>query len=249
MGGRKLGVQVAFAQFRSRGTSALAVIAGCLAVYAVFAMVFHWLVEPTVKSQPVAVRSEPASRVTAKARTSSTATTAAPEMTGSVRSQTSRVTSNPSGSTPPSIMAPEFKQAARSEPPPLWVVRKPGTSAAANTSKSRRPGKRRCGWSQSRPPPRRPRKGRRPLPSPRARTLPRQRHRKHRQPHSQQWSRPTPRRPSRKSRRRSRARPSGTSDRRESSGTPGSSSLRVRMGGPRSRRPRSAELNPRPAQV
>src|SRR6266446_6598776 len=116
-------------------------------------MVFHWLVEPTVKSQPVAayessgrtvqpsgtafvVRSEPASRVTAKARTSSTATTAAPEMTGSVRSQTSRVTSNPSGSTPPSIMAPEFKQAARSEPPPLWVVRKPGTSAAANTSKS-----------------------------------------------------------------------------------------------------------------
>src|SRR5262249_21419090 len=129
---------------------------GCLAVYGVFAVVFHWFVEPTVKSQPVAayeaparnvqpsntalvVRSEPASRVTSKARTSPTITTtpATPEMTGSVRSQTSRVER-----TRPSVGAPEFKQPAREEPrmrserPRMWVVTKPGTSAVATTSKS-----------------------------------------------------------------------------------------------------------------
>ena len=137
---------------RSRGKSALAVIGGCLAVYAVFAVVFHSLVEPAVKTQAVApyepaartaqpsatafgVRSEPAPRVTTKQRTSPTITTTptAPETTASVRSQASR--SNPSLSTPPSIVAPEFKQAARSEPPPKWVVTKPGTPAPGSAPK------------------------------------------------------------------------------------------------------------------
>ena len=39
---------------RSRGKSALAVIGSCLAVYAVFAVVFHSFIEPTVKTQAVA---------------------------------------------------------------------------------------------------------------------------------------------------------------------------------------------------
>src|SRR5439155_676085 len=118
----RCGMQLRLHSSRSRGKSALAVIGGCLAVYAVFAVVFHSLVEPAVKTQAVApyepaartaqpsatafaVRSEPAPRVTTKQRTSPTITTtpAAPEMTASVRSQASR--SNPSLSTPPSIVA------------------------------------------------------------------------------------------------------------------------------------------------
>jgi len=33
---------------RPRGSSALAVLGGCLGVYAVLAFVFHWLIEPSV---------------------------------------------------------------------------------------------------------------------------------------------------------------------------------------------------------
>ncbi len=112
----------------------MAVIGSCLAVYAVFAVVFHSLVEPAVKTQAVApyepaartaqpsatafaVRSEPAPRVTTKQRTSPTITTTptAPETTASVRS--------------------EFKQATRSEPPPKWVVTKPPTPAPGSAPK------------------------------------------------------------------------------------------------------------------
>ena len=114
---------------RSRGKSGLAVIGSCLAVYAVFAVVFHSFIEPTVKSQAVApyepsarnpqpsatafaVRSEPAQRVTAKQRTSPTITTtqAGPETTGSVRAQAPRA--NPSLSTPPRIAPPMMVTAA-----------------------------------------------------------------------------------------------------------------------------------------
>ena len=118
---------------RSRGKSALAVIGSCLAVYAVFAVVFHSFIEPTVKIQAVApyepsarnpqpsatafaVRSEPAQRVTAKQRTSPTITTtqAGPETTGSVRAQAPRA--NPSLSTPSRIAPPMMVTAAPPQP-------------------------------------------------------------------------------------------------------------------------------------
>jgi len=118
---------------RSRGKSALAVIGSCLAVYAVFAVVFHSFIEPTVKTQAVApyepsarntqpsatafaVRSEPAQRVTAKQRTSPTITTtqAGPETTGSVRAQAPRA--NPSLSTPSRVAPPMMVTAAPPQP-------------------------------------------------------------------------------------------------------------------------------------
>src|SRR6516164_936524 len=75
---------------RVRGSSALAVVGGCLGVYVVLATGFHWLVEPTLgKNQGVTayepsparivpdarqtvvapVRSEPASRLASKPST------------------------------------------------------------------------------------------------------------------------------------------------------------------------------------
>jgi hypothetical protein len=118
---------------RSRGKSVLAVIGSCLAVYAVFAVVFHSFIAPTVKSQAVApyepsarntqpsatafaVRSEPAQRVTAKQRTSPTITTtqAGPETTGSVRAQAPRA--NPFLSTPSRIAPPMMVTAAPPQP-------------------------------------------------------------------------------------------------------------------------------------
>lgn len=118
---------------RSRAKSALAVIGSCLAVYAVFAFVFHSFIEPSVKTQAAApyepaarnaqpsatafaVRSEPAPRVTTKQRTSPmiTTTPGAPETTASVRSQASRA--NPSLSTPSRIAPPMMVTAAPPQP-------------------------------------------------------------------------------------------------------------------------------------
>jgi hypothetical protein len=111
----------------------LAVIGSCLAVYAVFAVVFHSFIEPTVKTQAVApyepsarntqpsatafaVRSEPAQRVTAKQRTSPTIATtrAGPETTASIRAQASRA--NPSLSTPSRVAPPMTVTAAPPQP-------------------------------------------------------------------------------------------------------------------------------------
>jgi hypothetical protein len=111
----------------------LAVIGSCLAVYAVFAVVFHSFIEPSVKTQAVvpyepsarnaqpsatafAVRSEPAQRVTTKQRTSPTITStpAAPETTASIRAQASRA--NPSLSTPSRIAPPMMVTAAPPQP-------------------------------------------------------------------------------------------------------------------------------------
>src|SRR5947207_8421607 len=84
---------------RSRGSSALAVIGGCLGVYAVCAVAFHGLVEPTVAKHrgptldpvparivqgsrpPVgpAARSEPGSSVASKSAGSAAVTAAAPD--------------------------------------------------------------------------------------------------------------------------------------------------------------------------
>src|SRR5215831_12230713 len=87
MGGVWGGRQMRSKGSRFRRSSALAVVGGCLGVYAVFAVGFHWFVEPTLgKNQGVAAydpaparivplagapavppaRSEPASRLASK---------------------------------------------------------------------------------------------------------------------------------------------------------------------------------------
>src|SRR5215470_4235325 len=87
---------------RVRGSSALAVVGGCLGVYVVLATGFHWLVEPTLgKNQGVSayepsparivpdaapVRSEPASRLASKPST--TVRAAGPASSEAIRSET-----------------------------------------------------------------------------------------------------------------------------------------------------------------
>ena len=107
---------------RSRGSYALAVIGGCLGVYAVLAVAFHWLVEPTLaKNQGVAayepapvrivqspalpvvpaVRSEPPSRVASKPGTSATTAAAARESKETTRPEpASRVAAKPPTAAP-----------------------------------------------------------------------------------------------------------------------------------------------------
>jgi len=121
---------------RSRGKSAIAVIGSCLAVYAVFAVVFHSFIEPTVKTQAAApyepsarntqpsatafaVRSEPAQRVTAKQRTSPTITTtqAGPETTGSVRAQAPRANSRIAPPMMVTAATPQPAETGRAEAP------------------------------------------------------------------------------------------------------------------------------------
>src|SRR6516225_10581525 len=91
---------------RFRRSSALAVVGGCLAVYAVLAMGFHWFVEPTLgKNQAVSAydpsparivplsgppavapaRSEPASRLASKPAAS--VRSAGPAATEAIRSE------------------------------------------------------------------------------------------------------------------------------------------------------------------
>ena len=68
---------------RSRGSSALAVIGGCLGVYAVCAVAFHWVVEPTVARnrgpalEPVPVRTAQDTRPAAPARSEPVSSVAA----------------------------------------------------------------------------------------------------------------------------------------------------------------------------
>src|SRR5437660_1557626 len=101
------GIKLRLSSSRSRGSSALAVIAGGLGVYAVAAVGFHWFVEPTVaNSQAVvtyqapavvqysgsafapAVRSDQAASVATKSPTPGTATAAKSKDTA--RTQASR---------------------------------------------------------------------------------------------------------------------------------------------------------------
>src|SRR5262249_35015126 len=122
-------------QMRSKGSrfrrsSALAVVGGCLGVYAVFAVGFHWFVEPTLgKNQGVAAydpaparvvplagaaavppaRSEPASRLASKPAVSKVRSTG-PASTEAVRAE------------PPSRGAP---------PPMMTIVTKPAATARA----------------------------------------------------------------------------------------------------------------------
>lgn len=123
---------------RSRGSSVLAVVGGCLGVYAVFAVAFHWLVEPTVKNQAVAPY-EPSLARAVQSPATSFVTPARPNLP-------SRVTSKPpaSATAPMSATvaapAPKATEAARSEPPsrtpppPMTV-----TAAGTKPTESARP--------------------------------------------------------------------------------------------------------------
>src|SRR5215472_5391117 len=124
---------------RVRGSSALAVVGGCLGVYVVLATGFHWLVEPTLgKNQGVTayepsparvapdarqtvaapVRSEPASRLASKPST--TVRAAGPASSEAVRSETpGRVAS------PPPMMTIVTPARVASPPPMMTIVTKP----------------------------------------------------------------------------------------------------------------------------
>ena len=140
---------------RSRGSYALAVIGGCLGVYAVLAVAFHWLVEPTLaKNQGVAayepapvrivqspalpvvpaVRSEPPSRVASKPGTSATTAAAARESKETTRPEpASRVaakppTAAPATAAPVTAAAPQPTETARSEPPSRAAPQPPAST-------------------------------------------------------------------------------------------------------------------------
>jgi len=124
---------------RVRGSSALAVVGGCLGVYVVLATGFHWLVEPTLgKNQGVTayepsparivpdarqtvvapVRSEPASRLASKPST--TVRPAGPASSEAVRSEAPA-----RAASPPPMMTVVTPVRVASPPPMMTVVTKP----------------------------------------------------------------------------------------------------------------------------
>jgi hypothetical protein len=132
---------------RSRSSSILAVVGGCLAVYAVCAVGFHWLVEPTVKSQGVApyepsvativqpatsyvtpARSDVPSRVTSRPPASASMTAVAPKAVETARSEPPRVAS------PMTAAGPKATEPSRAEPPPPMIV----TAAAPQSAETAR---------------------------------------------------------------------------------------------------------------
>ena len=124
---------------RVRGSSALAVVGGCLGVYVVLATGFHWLVEPTLgKNQGVTayepsparvvpnarqtvavpVRSEPASRLASKPST--TVRAAGPASSEAIRSETPG-----RAASPPPMMTVVTPARVASPPPMMTIVTKP----------------------------------------------------------------------------------------------------------------------------
>jgi hypothetical protein len=149
---------------RFRRSSALAVVGGCLGVYAVFAVGFHWFVEPTLgKNQGVAAydpaparivplagapavppaRSEPASRLASKPAVSTKVRSTGPASTEAVRSEP------PSRGAPPPMMTivtkPAPTETARSEPPsraappPMMTVATKPAPGSTDTARSQPP--------------------------------------------------------------------------------------------------------------
>ena len=120
-----------FHRSRVRGSSALAVVGGCLGVYVVLATGFHWLVEPTLgKNQGVAAY-DPAPARIAPTPSSAVAPAVRPE-------PASRVASKPAASTivrttgPASTEAVRAAPASRAAPPPMMtVVTKPAPTEIA----------------------------------------------------------------------------------------------------------------------
>ena len=124
---------------RVRGSSALAVVGGCLGVYVVLATGFHWLVEPTLgKNQGVTayepsparvvpdarqtvaapVRSEPASRLASKPST--TVRAAGPASSEAIRSETPG-----RAASPPPMMTVDTPARGASPPPMMTIVTRP----------------------------------------------------------------------------------------------------------------------------
>src|SRR5216683_1589278 len=133
---------------RVRGSSALAVVGGCLGVYVVLATGFHWLVEPTLgKNQGVTayepsparivpdarqtvvapVRSEPASRVASKPST--TVRAAGPASSEAVRSEAPA-----RAASPPPMMTIVTSARVASKPPMMTI----GTKAAPGSTETAR---------------------------------------------------------------------------------------------------------------
>src|SRR5215475_6737049 len=153
------GMQMRSKGSRFRRSSALAVVGGCLGVYAVFAVGFHWFVEPTLgKNQGVAAydpaparvvplagaaavppaRSEPASRLASKPAVSTKVRSTGPASTEAVRAEP------PSRGAPPPMMTIVTKPAAgstdtaRSQPPSSVASEQatPDTVAAAESTET-----------------------------------------------------------------------------------------------------------------
>src|SRR5499433_806990 len=153
-GWRLGGIRMRFHRSRVRGSSALAVVGGCLGVYVVLATGFHWLVEPTLgKNQGVAaydpaparvvpdarqtvaapVRSEPASRLASKPST--TVRAAGPASSEAIRSETPG-----RAASPPPMMTIVTPARVASPPPMMTIVTKPAaepTETARAESPSR----------------------------------------------------------------------------------------------------------------
>src|SRR5215475_12197740 len=141
------GSKLRLGRSRSRSSSVVAVIGGCVAVYAVCAVGFHWVVEPAVKSQPVApyepfvatvvqpatsyvtpARSDVPSRVTSRPPASATMTATAPKAVETARSESPRV------APPMTVRAGKATEPSRSEPPPAMTV----TAAAPQSAEGAR---------------------------------------------------------------------------------------------------------------
>src|SRR5215831_11290919 len=156
-GWRLGGIRMRFHRSRVRGSSALAVVGGCLGVYVVLATGFHYLVEPTLgKNQGVAaydpapariaptpssavapaVRPEPASRVASKPAASTIVRTTGPASTEAVRAAPA------SRAAPPPMMTvvtqPAPTATARAEPPSPVAAEQPtsGAFAAAESTET-----------------------------------------------------------------------------------------------------------------
>src|SRR5215467_13029736 len=109
-GWRLGGMQMRSNGSRFRRSSALAVVGGCLAVYAVLAVGFHWFVEPTLgKNQAVSAYDPAPARIVPLS---------GPPAVAPARSEAaSRLASKPAASTKVRSAGPAPTEAARSEPP------------------------------------------------------------------------------------------------------------------------------------
>jgi len=118
---------------RFRRSSALAVVGGCLGVYAVFAVGFHWFVEPTLGKNHGVATYEPSPARIVPTPSSAVAPAVRPE-------PTSRVASKPAVSTKVRSTGPASAEAVRAEPPSrgapppmMTIVTKPAPTETARS--------------------------------------------------------------------------------------------------------------------
>src|SRR5262249_7564858 len=110
-GWRLGGMQMRSNGSRFRRSSALAVVGGCLAVYAVLAVGFHWFVEPTLgKNQAVSAYDPAPARIVPLS--------GPPAVAPSRSEAASRLASNPAASTKVTPAGPTAPDATPSQPSP-----------------------------------------------------------------------------------------------------------------------------------